>query len=193
MELISLEKNYDAKLLFNGFSQKRTRDQYIIRPHRPQKFLKNIGLTFKKLNQNMTNGGLIFFRNKQEKNKNLKILNGIKLGKLYFFETHEIDDKTIFYRIQIISKAPIDYINARNINKLLVYDKNQNKKQIGKFLLHLTVDDLINFKFIKSTGSHVTSGLLLHENIDINKKYIKKTKILNHNIFKIIQDYFNEK
>ena len=193
LELISLEKNYDAKLLFNGFSQKRTRDQYIIRPHRPQKFLKNIGLTFKKLNQNMTNGGLIFFRNKQEKNKNLRILNGIKLGKLYFFETHEIDDKTIFYRIQIISKAPIDYINSRNINKLLVYDKNQNKKQIGKFLLNLTVDDLINFKFIKSTGSHVTSGLLLHENIDINKKYIKKTKILNHNIFKIIQDFFNEK
>jgi len=60
-------------------------------------------------------------------------------------------------------------------------------------LLHLTVDDLINFKFIKSTGSHVASGLLLHENIDINKRYIKKTKILNHNIFKIIQDYFNEK
>ena len=192
-ELISLENYYDAKLIFNGFSQKRVKDQYIIRPLSPQKFLKNIGLTFKKLNQNMTNGGLIFFNNKQEKNKNLSILNGIKLGKLYFFETHEIDDKTIFYRIQIISKAPIDYINSRNINKLLVYDKNQNKKQIGKFLLNLTVDDLINFKFIKSTGSHVSLGLLLYENININKKYIKKTKILNHNIFKIIRNYFDEK
>ena len=193
LELLSLEKYYSSKLIFNGFSQKRISDRYILRPQNPKKFLHNIGLTFSKLNQNMTNGGLIFFKNKQKKNENLNILRKVKLGKNFLFETHSINNKTIFYRIQLISSSPIKYINSNNLDRFLSYDKKKINKIKAKKYINLNVNDLFNFKFIKSTGVHVASGVILLDNTNIKKKYIYKKQIFNHNIFKIIQDYFNEK
>ena len=140
----------------------------------------------------MTNGGLLFFTNKYQRNYNLNILNNVKIGNFNLFETKILNNKTIFYRIQLVSSMPMEIINSSNMNKYLEYDKKISKRKNKKFSLKLTAKDLINFKFIKSTGAHITSGLLLYENIDIDRKYIKKRNLLNHNIFKIILDYFNE-
>jgi hypothetical protein len=191
-ELNLLNNYYDTKLIFNAFSQRKTKNIYILRPKNPEKFLTDIGINFLKLNQNMTNGGLIFFRNNKEKNKGLYILRKTKLGRFFFFETHVINNITIFYRIQVISNIAIENINISDIFKYLTYDKKIIKQKNILNCLNMTQKNFLSLSSIKSTGAHVNYGLLLYENINIKKKYIKKKKLFNHTIFKIILDYFNE-
>ena len=191
-ELNNLNNYYDAKLIYNGFSQKKTANKYILRPKNPENFLNMIGINFLKLNQNMTNGGLIFFKDTKQKDRGLYILKKIKLGKFYFYETHVINNKTIFYRIQVISNVAVENINISDVSKYLTYDKKIKKQKNISNHINMTQKNLLSLGSIKSTGAHVNSGLFLHENININKKYIKKNNILNHNIFKIILDYFDE-
>jgi len=193
LELLNLENLYKSTLIFNGFSQKRNKDKYIIRPIDPNKFLKIIGIRFKKLNQNMTNGGIIFFKNNKEKIKNIKLLKKVKLGNFDLFEISILDDRTIFYRIKVISKIPLINMNAKNLNKNLVYDKKSTPKRSNKNEIKLNFADLLHFKFIKSTGTHTSEGVLFYKNINIDMKYVSNEQIFNHHIFKIIKDHFYER
>ena len=56
-KILGLAKNYKQVLIYNGFTQKKIKTEYLLRPINPKDFLKNIGINFYKLNTNMTNGG----------------------------------------------------------------------------------------------------------------------------------------
>ena len=99
-ELISLEQKFNSKLIFNGFSQIKIKSEHILRPINPSRLLKNLGIKFAKLEQNMTNGGIIFFKNSLDRTNYEKLLRSICFEKFYFFEI-KIDNKTIFYRVQV--------------------------------------------------------------------------------------------
>lgn len=180
-------KNKSSILIFNGFTQKKIKKEYILRPFDPKKFLIEIGVQFSKLEQDMTHGGFIYFKNINYKNNAIKILKNFNVFNLYLFKIKIFRQNKIFYRINIKSKKIISK-NHISESKYLFYDKknNINKKnpntQNNKIFLR-------NIKFIKSTGIHSNEGILFHKKI--NDKLLEKKIIHNKKIFNIIRNFYN--
>ncbi len=190
-DLIYLEKFYQASIIFNGFTQKKIKAEFIIRPINPKTFLTNLGIKYIDLQQNMTNGGFIFFSNKKEKEKSFKILSNYKFFGYKVFELKSFNKKTLIYRIQIktlkkINKDNIDHISKKNIKNFVAYDKSLNNKvKFSKSKLEqIFIKDMFQ---IKTTGRHIPEGLLFYKNIKLKKS----SKIKNSKIFNIIEKHFN--
>ena len=200
-ELNHVDKSFKSSLIFNGFEQKQIKNQYLLRPKNPSEFLKTFGITFTKVEQNMTNGGLIFFKNKSDRILSEKILRNFCIGNYFFFSIKKMDEKTLFYRIQVRSSKNFNHqINSnKEINKHLFYDLGKNyynnidrkslmkkNKKFSKF----TNDLINNLYFIKSTGIHNNKGTLFYKNVLIDKKIIINNEIENHEIYNIIKKHF---
>ncbi len=179
-ELINLEKNYQYSFVYNGFTQKKIKTEYLLKPIDPALLLKKININFKKIEPNMTNGGIIFFNNKAQKKKCLSLMNNFTICSFKLFDVQDISDCSFFYKIKI--KTYSKNISYQNVYKnVSYYKKKKIKKKDYKNI------NLFNyFKFIKTTGSHVNDGFLLTENYKSNKKLIK-----NHEIFVILRKFLN--
>ena len=184
--------SYDDIFIFNGFTQKKIKSEYILRPNNPLSFLKELGINFKSLEQNMTNGGQIFFSTVRDKNKAIIILKNYKCFGLDVFELKEFSNKRLFYRIQIKSYQKIDKNLFQNfsLNKLstfFAYEKSRKKrsKTISQQNNKIFIS---NINFIKTTGKHVNTGLFLYSKL--SKKYSNRKIINNNFIFRIMKDYF---
>ena len=189
-KILILSKKYNSVILFNGFTQKRIETEYILRPKDPLSFLKNLEINFSKVEQDMTNGAFIFFKDFKSKNKALKILKNYKLFGLNVFKVQEFNKNFIFYKLQIKTyKNCINFSSIRNNNfkhyfgyydknKKVVFDKKYSRSDYDFFIKQVD--------FIKCTGVHYTEGMMFYKNILINKK-----KIQNHEIFKLIEKHFN--
>ncbi len=191
LELKSLEEKFNVSLIFNGFSQRKIKKEYILRPIDPKNFLIGLGINFIKIEQNMTNGGLIFFKNNKERKENEKLLKNYCFGKFYFFEIKKVNKTTTFYRIQVKSFKNFkeDNVELYKINKYLSYDsQNKIKKNLKSYKINENF--FSNLEFIKSSGKHKKEGIMLYKNILIKKKFISKKKLENHKIFQIIWDFF---
>lgn len=178
--LIDLENNYQYSFVYNGFTQKKIKTEFLLKPIDHHSFLQKINVNFKKVEPNMTNGGIIFFNNKLEKKKYFNFMRNIKICSLTLFDVQNINEFSFFYKIKI--KTYTNVISSKNVHKNLSYYnkkiiKVKNYKNINLFNL---------FKFIKTTGSHVSNGFLLTQNYKINKKYIQ-----NHEIFNILRKFLN--
>jgi hypothetical protein len=181
IEKIKLQ--YKSLIIFNGFTQKRIKNEYILRPKDPSKFLLNF-INFKSLEQDMTNGGYIFFKDKKKMQISLEILNQLYYLNKKIFYIEKFDDKTISYKINIKSKKILT-IRTKDQN-LIEINKNVTKsivmkKDISKFFIK-------NIKCIKTTGAHVSNGLLLYDNFNSFKS---NHKIENHLIFSYICKHFS--
>jgi hypothetical protein len=186
-QLNELEKKYDSIIIYNGFTQKKITTEYLIRPINPENFIKNLNINFKKIEQNMTNGALIFFGNNFDKANAIKILKHYKFFGYKVFEVKNINEYTIFYKIKIKFKEKnfIEKINKINRNKIIKYYNKNNKiysyNDSNKSFYN-------NIKLIKTTGDHHYKGLLFYKNI--NNPFKKGRIIVNHHIFKIICNHF---
>ena len=58
-EIFEIYQEHTSLLVFNGFSQKKVNNEYLIRPKNPKTFLNQI-IKFRNIEQDMTNGGFIF-------------------------------------------------------------------------------------------------------------------------------------
>jgi hypothetical protein len=186
-----ISKNYDDVVIYNGFTQKKIKPEYIIRPKDPNQFIRMIGVKYKKLDSNMTNGGIITFNSNFQKKKSLKILKQFNIFGFKLFEVNEIDNNNIFFRIQVKSYfnfnswAMLKNKKIKNIVNKFSYDKKNLK--LLKNNLNTNFDFFLeNMIFIKTTGRHFFKGHLLTKN-----DFIKKNTINNKNIFLIIKKYFN--
>jgi hypothetical protein len=181
-EINTLHQRYGISLTYNGFTQKRIQTEYLLRPLSPENFLKNINVKYYKLEQNMTNGGIIFFDNSIKCLKNFHIMKNYKICGYNLFILDKINDKSFFYKIGIKSLS-------KNLNPKNIKDKIKNyKKNYNKYKFNLDNYDLFEkMKFIKTTGVHVNHGLLLTHNL----KKIKKNIIYNHEIFYILKNILN--
>ena len=181
-EINTLHQRYGISLTYNGFTQKRIQTEYLLRPLSPENFLKNINVKYHKLEQNMTNGGIIFFDNSIKCLKNFHIMKNYKICGYNLFILDKINDKSFFYKIGIKSLS-------KNLNPKNIKDKIKNyKKNYNKYKFNLDNYDLFEkMKFIKTTGVHVNHGLLLTHNL----KKIKKNIIYNHKIFYILKNILN--
>ena len=179
---------YDDIIIYNGFTQKRIKTEFIIRPKNPNKFLKKIGINFKKLNTNMTNGGILSFNNKKQKEISIKKLKNFNIFGYKLFKITNIVSNNIFFKIQIKSHSSFDNLsinpNKEKIIKEIFYD---NKKLTFKTInLNYSFDNFKNdMVFIKTTGKHHYEGHLLMKN-----QLTKKNKIENKDIFLLLKNYF---
>jgi hypothetical protein len=180
---------YNDILIYNGFTQKKIKPEFIIRPKSPKKFLKSIGIKYIDLNLNMTNGGIISFKSKNQKNISVKLLKNYNILGFKLFKITNLSDKSIYFNIQLKSYINFDFTdpdlnNKKKIMKNIFYDNVQLKLQ--KTNLNT---DFKKFKnemvFIKTTGKHFHKGHLLMKNKMINQKVIQ-----NKDIFLILKNYF---
>ena len=193
-KILKLKKNFNSLLIFNGFTQKKISVEYLLRPKNPKFFLSKF-INFKKIEQDMTNGGFIFFTNKRDKDYALETLNKLNcFGKKVFYLKNYRDNK-LFYKVNLKSKKTIkDFHLNKNKIKLKKYffenlkmKKNlkDNKIEIGNYFIQ-------NIKFIKTTGVHESNGLAIFKNIEnLNRvSQIKNHKIENHKIFNFVCNHF---
>lgn len=191
--IFEILSQHNSLLIFNGFSQDRVRNMYLIRPTNPEKFLKKI-ISFKKIEQDMTNGGYIFFNNRLNTNKAIKILENYQVCGFKIFKVSQKKKNSLFYRINIKSKKNLKVVKLTLINEGFLRNNILAENSINDHQIKFNKAQLINFlndiHFIKSTGVHAPSGDALFQNIpEMNK--IKK--IENHKIFNIIENYYNKK
>ena len=188
-------KDYSSEIIFNGFSQKKIKNEFHLRPKEPKSFFKKLNLNFLKIEPNMTTGAIVNFKSFKDK---IKALNKIRDIKIYDYPLFEIQDfkneKKFFYKFSLVSMK--DSYDKRSLNlshykkyfkkpiKIYKFKKIDNK---DKLLLDII---LKNIEFIKSTSKHVPEGVLLYRNFHFNKKEISKQGLKNTNIFKSIVEYF---
>ena len=186
--IFELYKSHNSLIVFNGFSQKKIKNNYLIRPINPFEFLKNI-INFKYLEQDMTNGGYIFFNNKNETNIAFQKLTNYKVCGIRIFEILQKKNKSFFYRIVITSAKNLKKININKIDNQILFNslEYENKKKIEIiFNFNEMVKFLDSVKFIQTTGIHSSNGDLFYDNLNINKKKI----IENQKIFNIFSEYY---
>ena len=175
---------YDQILIYNGFSQKKIKPEFLLRPINPKKFLKKLGINFKKLNTNMTNGGILEFYNKNDLQLNKIKLKKFKIFGYKLFEIKTLSNNKIFFRIQVKSSNKININTSINsIKKYLSYDANYKINFTKKSTLNENI--FADMKFIKTTGKHYFEGNILSK-----KKLSNYKKIENKKIFSIIERFF---
>jgi hypothetical protein len=189
--IFEIYKSHDALFIFNGFSQKKIKNEFILRPKNPLKFLKNI-IHFKSMEQDMTNGGFIFFKDKRSTNIAFNKIKNYKICGIKIFETLQRKDLSFYYRIVLKSRKDLKNINRDSIDKkklyYLFYYENKNKKIQIKFNFIQLSEFLDSVQFIKTTGVHSTNGEIIFDNL---KNITNKKSIENHKIFNIFNNYFS--
>ena len=189
-KILKIKEQFNSTLIFNGFTQKKIDIEYLLRPKNPKKFLSKF-IKFKKLEQDMTNGGFIFFENNKDKICAIKILNELNCfgKKIFYIKNYKY--KKLFYKINLKSKKYLrEFVGSQNINiyKRYFVENLKLKKNIKERKRDISESFIKDIKFIKITGVHDSRGLALFNNVnDLNKI----SKIENHKIFDFICKHFS--
>ena len=99
--IFEIKKNYSSLIIFNGFTQKKIKTEFLVRPINPTNFLNYLKIKFEKFEQDMTNGAFIFFKNRNDLKESFKILNNYKFFGLNVFSVKKVSKKSIFYKFKI--------------------------------------------------------------------------------------------
>ena len=190
--IFEISKNYSSLIIYNGFTQKKIPKEYLIRPVHPIKFLNFLKIDFIKVEQDMTNGALVFFRNNQKMNKSYYIFNNYRIFGFKLFEVRKINNKCLYYKINIKSftnKLIFEEINKTKFNKIFSFYKFPITKE--KFDKKYTKEEFYNLfnklSFIKSTGVHKSEGIIFYKNFS----KLKKVKVLeNRKIFHLLKNEY---
>ena len=190
--ILKISQNYNSILIYNGFSQDKIKTEFLLRPINPVKFLKKLNINFKTVEQDMTNGAMIFFKNKKDFLKGKAIISNFKVFGMKAFKITREHQNSFFYKIQIKSFYTIDSfsiskINASNVKKFVNY--YEKKKFSFTKSLKLINEEFFfkNVNFIKCTGKHNTTGIILKKNFNIKPQI----KIENHKLFNMILGHFS--
>jgi hypothetical protein len=187
-----IEKNYNSVIIFNGFSQKKIKPLYYLRPKNIKNFLDMLNINFLKAEQNMTTGVTVFFDKKVDKNNAICILKSISFFNQSLFEVLDYPETNkIFYKFNCVFYRKVESIknfkksSFKIINKIRVLSNNLNNSFIIKKIFN-------NVIYIKSTSKHVSSGNLYYKNLDFKPYNKKKNNYFpNHQLKKIIINHFS--
>ncbi len=183
--IFELSKKYDSLIIYNGFSQKKIHAQYMIRPKNPKSFLKKIGIKFKSLHSNMTNGAILSFNSKKDFNKSIDILKKYNIYGFTVFDFKILRKNQLFIRVKIRSRRnlSLNIVGSKNFQKYFFYEE---KDKILKNNINKKIEDFIkSMVFIKTTSKHIPKGELFFEGM-----IIKEKKIENIKIFNLVDNYF---
>ncbi|MBO8240527.1 hypothetical protein HA152_07400 [Prochlorococcus marinus XMU1412] len=164
-------KDDEALIVLNALGQKNVdgKKYCIYRQIDPEKFLDTLKIKYLSLEQCMTNESHIFFKNKEDKDHALKLLElaSINGERLFHIVTYETQQLKLFYQF--------DYFKALDKGtKFCILDK--------------TYDFYEHFSLLgERTGAHIPFGKAYYSNITM------KENINNEKIFKIVLDFFKER
>ena len=192
--ILKIKNDYNSLIVFNGFTQKKIKTEYLVRPKNPKSFLHNLDIKFVRFEQDMTNGALIFFKSKKELERSFRILGKYKFFGLNVFSVKKISKKSIFYKFKIKffkKKFFFENFKRQNIKRIVNYytkqkisfDKKYSKKEYLSFMKQI--------ELIKTTGIHTPEGTLMYKNININN-FTKSRTLENHKIFYLIKNFFKK-
>jgi len=171
LNILSTCNKNTTVMLSNSFSQINSfnENKYLYRQIDPQKFLREIDSRFLKLEQGMTNDGIIYFANEEDLLASKNILSNIKVGDKNAFHVEILSRETnvIFYQFIIWDDLEEDSIIHVNGRTCLFY----------KYFVKVT----------KRTGKHAREG-----DVYINRT-LNSSPIKNYDIYKTISDYFQSK
>ena len=191
-----IEKDYNSVILLNGFSQKKIKNEYHLRPKKPVSFFQKLNIKFSKIEPDMTSGAIVSFKSLKDKINAINKLKDIKIYTYPFFEIQDfIGEKRFFYKLSLVSmnnsysKKFLKKNNYKKIFKkpkkvLKIKNLNNEDKQFLDFILN-------NTEFIKSTSRHISDGVLFYKNFKFSKNNINKKKIKNTEILKNILNHFS--
>ena len=162
----------------------------MLRPKNPKKFISNF-IKIKNLEQDMTNGGFIFFQNIQQAKNGIKVLNQLHCKNKKIFQIKKFNETSIYYKMNLKS---LKIINENEVKKKLNFDKYlvSNLRIIKKIDKKIDISDYFikEIKFLKTTGVHVPEGIILHENFYLLNKL---RKIENHTLYNHILKHFKHR
>lgn len=191
-----IENDYDSSIIFNGFSQKKIKNEFHLRPKEPISFFEKLNLNFKNIEPNMSTGAIVNFNSFEEKNKAIKKISSMQLYSYPIFEIQDFKkEKKFFYKFSLISLKKNYNKNALKENnykkyfkkpKKILSPKNTNKDQ--KIFLDYIFKNSV---FLKSTSRHVPNGVLFYRNFNFLKKNIGEKGIKNIKIYDNILNYFS--
>ena len=152
----------------------------MLRPKNPKKFFKSFNIDFYNFHSNMTNGAILSFKSNKILKNQLKKLKKLIYMAINCLKQKSLKNYQVFCRVQIRSKK--NYF-TKNSKKDMFYENNQKllKNNIDSNFLKFNRD----ITFIKTTSKHIPEGQLFYRFINI-----KKNKIENIEIYKLIRDYF---
>lgn len=177
--IFELSKRYDSMIIYNGFSQKKIKAEYMIRPKDPKLFFKKIGIEFKNFQSNMTNGALVSFDSNIKFNKAISILKKYNIYGYNLFDFKLVKKKQIFIRVKIRSRKNLSTISSNYKsfkNDFFYEDKNKTLKKNINNKINDFIDSMV---FIKTTSKHTHKGVLFYNGLHITKKKIENIKIFN--------------
>ncbi|OCW75909.1 hypothetical protein AKH19_05935 [Pelagibacteraceae bacterium GOM-A1] len=181
IEMNKISQNYNSKIVFNGFSQKKVKVNYYPRIIDQKKFFKDLKINYIRHEINMTYGGTIYFKSLNDKYKAIKILKQIGYNNKRLFDVSDFNnEKKIFYSINFVF---INKKNFKEINKL-------PKKNIvnDKFIFKKIIK---NIKLNQSTSRHLQNGLIFFSSeIKLKKTYFIRNYFYNQKLYNLILDYF---
>ena len=186
-KFISISSKFNSVIIYNGFSQKKIKPQFALRPKKFDDFIKILQIKFYKIEPNMTTGMTIYFKSNKEKKKAIKNISEITYNNynLFYFINYK-NEKKIFFKFNIIF-ATDDIKKILNKNtKIKVFKKNIRKIPENKNLLNIIFNNCI---FLKSTSIHTASGKMYTKNFFNNHLH---HKIENHKLFYYIVNYFKD-
>ena len=185
-KILLIDNMYESSICLNGFSQKKIKPKYHLRPLKPNIFINKFNINYKSIKPNMTSGAQVFFHSQKDKIKCIKLLKKINYNQKYFFSIQDYKNTNkIFYKFNIFSyKNNLSLKNLNNKNfdqfkKVKSYTKLNSKKSTIKTILD-------NVKFMKSTSEHTQHGIIYLKSFKINRKRIQNTEL-----FKYVIKYFN--
>ena len=191
-----IEDDYNSSIIYNGFSQKKIKNEFHLRFQKPESLFKKLNLSFKTLEPNMTTGTIVCFKNFKDKNDAIKKIKGIMLHSYPIFEIHNFKkEKKIFYKFSLVSlKKNYSKQSLRKDNykkyfkkpKKLLKLTNINKNQ--KIILDYIFKNSI---FLKSTSRHISKGILFYKNFKFFNRDLTKHELENIKIYNNILNFFN--
>ncbi|WP_222937646.1 hypothetical protein [Spartinivicinus ruber] len=171
-KILSLLFNFFDKvplLVCNGLTQAQVPSnsrKVLYRQINPEQFLRNIGVSFKKVEQLMTNDAHIFFSSVEQRDQAANILSTAKVGNQQLFEVDpSTDSNKLFFQVIVWDELAHDSI-------LLI-----NNKQYAFFE---------HFKPVVSrTGAHIPYGDIFYRDFNL------PTHMPNYELYQHITEYFS--
>jgi hypothetical protein len=113
-------------LLTNAFTQKNSvhENKYLYRQIDPSSFLQSLNIKFLKLEQGMTNDGLIYFESDFELRECETILSKVTINNEKAFQVEKItkENLVLFYQFIIWDDLSHDTLIKLDVNQFLFYD-----------------------------------------------------------------------
>ncbi len=178
-DLFEIKNNYQSMIVANGFSQIKIEPKYLCKIKDPDTFFKELGLSFKSIEANMTTGGTILFNNENEKESAINLLQKYVINKNDVFYLKDTEKMRLYYRLDLVLNKEIKIIKELKSNNLLKPRVEESitfeEKDISIFTRLFE-----NLSFIKSTSIHGQTGDLYYENILFDKDEINKYELHNY-------------